>query len=73
MMIVAFEDHEQPAHIQTDKHARIPKESVEAQLAVKLFEVMKLGRSFEECIRVVREQQGDETKSIAHLIEKYME
>jgi hypothetical protein len=36
-------------------------------LALKLYEVMKLGKSFEECMRVVR-QCGEEDEAIRRLL-----
>jgi len=39
-------------------------------MAARLYEILKLGKSFEECMRVVRESV-DETSAISHLMEKY--
>lgn len=44
--------------------------SDEALLAIKLHDEMKLGTSFEECIRIAKANQCDESASIKHLFEK---
>ena len=58
MMIVAMDDHENPVHskpqIKTGSGLKELSSETESTLALKLFEVMKLGKSFEECMRVVR-------------------
>lgn len=47
--------------------------TAEAVLAIKLFDKMKLGKSFEECMRIARTHQCDETAAIKHLCEKHQE
>ena len=49
---------------------KIQKIETETEMAARLYEILKLGKSFEECMRVVRESV-DETSAISHLMEKY--